>query len=298
MNLYMSPDQVSGEIERIRQFLSTQVAPAQKIVLGLSGGVDSDVTARLAVRALGPARVKLFTVVQANMEASHLTHARRLAQELGLPLVEMPLATWPAGLIDVLSQADPGEGFSNDAFLDIGRAKNSLRTVIYSTYHDRGYLTLGTSNRTEIECGFFVRLGDGIWHLGPIAHLYKTQVYQLAAALGSAREVIEQAASAGYWQGQSDLEDLAYWLVNLGPIGAQRRFDPSEIALAETIWSELSFERIDRALQLIAEGTADSERIASVSALTGATARRLHALVEAARGIKNTTLGVRLDAID
>ena len=52
MNLYMSPDQVSGEIERIRQFLSTQVAPAQKIVLGLSGGVDSDVTARLAVRAL------------------------------------------------------------------------------------------------------------------------------------------------------------------------------------------------------------------------------------------------------
>lgn len=297
MSLHLSPDQLSGEIERIVRFLSMQVPPAQKVVLGLSGGIDSDVTARLAARALGPARLKLFTVVQADMEASHLMHARYLAQELGVPLVELPLATWPPGLIDVLARADPGEGFSNDAFLDIGRAKNSLRTVIYSTYHDRGYLTLGTSNRTEIECGFFVRLGDGIWHLGPIAHLYKTQVYQLATALGSAREVIEQAASAGYWQGESDLEDLGYWLVNLQPIGAQRRFDASEISLAQAISSELSFERIDRALHVISGGGADPGVIASVSGLTAATAERLHALVHAARAIKDTTLGVRLDAI-
>ena len=229
MSLLFSPAEVSREIERILRFLLTRIVPGQKVVLGLSGGSPSC--------ALGVS--SLFTVVQAEMEPSHLNNARKLAIELAVPLVELPLAGWAPRLIEALSLADPGEGFSNEALLDIGRAKNSLRTVIYSTYHDRGYLTLATSNRTEIECGFFVRLADGIWHLGPIAHLYKTQVYQLATVLGSEPEVIRQPASAGYWPGENDLEDLAYWLVNQKPIGTQRYFDAREIELANAIRAEL-----------------------------------------------------------
>lgn len=285
MSLLFSPAEVSREIERILRFLLTRIVPGQKVVLGLSGGIDSDVTARLAVRALGAERLKLFTVVQAEMEPSHLNNARKLAVELAVPLIELPLAGWAPGLIEALSLADPGEGFSNEALLDIGRAKNSLRTVIYSTYHDRGYLTLATSNRTEIECGFFVRLADGIWHLGPIAHLYKTQVYQLATVLGSEPEVIRQPASAGYWPGESDLEDIAYWLVNQKPIGTQRYFDAREIELANAIRAELSFERIDCGLQAIAGGCSDPEVIAAASGLSVATAHRLLCLTAAARAI-------------
>lgn len=298
MSLRYSPEGLASEIERIVGFLSSRIEPGQKAVLGVSGGIDSDVTARLAARALGAERLKLFTVVQADMELRHLHNARSLAAELRIPLVEIPLAAWAPALIEMLTEADPGEGFSNAAFLDIGRAKNSLRTVVYSTYHDRGYLTLGTSNRTEAECGFFVRLGDGIWHLGPLAHLYKTQVYQLAEALHCDPEVIRQPASAGYWTGESDLEDLAYWLVNEKPVGAQRYFSPAEVELAQSIWSELSFERIDRGLQAIAAGSRDAGSIAASSALSVATAGRLLRLTEAARVIRGVPLGVRLEALD
>ncbi|OHC72371.1 MAG: NAD(+) synthase [Rhodocyclales bacterium RIFCSPLOWO2_02_FULL_63_24] len=285
MSLRFSPDRLATEIDRILGFLATRIEPGQKVVLGVSGGVDADVTARLAARALGADRLKLFTVVHASMEPRHLDNARKLAAALGVPLVELMLADWAPGLIAELCRADPGEGFSNEALLDIGRARNCLRTAIYSIYHDRGYLTLATSNRTEVECGFFVRLADGIWHLGPIAHLYKTQVYQLAAALGSDPDVIRQPASAGYWPGESDLEDIAYWLVNLKPIGAQRRFDAAEIELAQAIWAELTFERMDRGLQLIAAGCSDPAIIAAASGLSVGTSHRLLTLTAAARSI-------------
>jgi NAD+ synthase len=293
--LRLSPAQVEFEIERATDFLRGHIADRGRAVLGISGGIDSDVTARLLVRAVGTQRVRFFTVVQADMEDRHLQNARGVAHDLGVALIELPLASWAWGLIDLLAQADPAEGFSTAAFLDIGRAKNSLRTVVYSTYHDRGYITVGTSNRTEAECGFFVRLGDGLWHLGPIAHLYKTQVFQLAEALGSRTEVIRQPASAGYWQGQSDLEDLAYWLINGAPIGAQRSFDQSEIDLAARIHAELSFERIDLALAGIAQGLTESAALARVSGLPADIAERLRRLVGEAARIKGIPLAQRLD---
>lgn len=293
--LRLSPAQVEVEIERATEFLRSHIADQGRAVLGISGGIDSDVTARLLVRAVGAQRVRFFTVVQADMEDRHLQNARDVAKELGVALIELPLASWAWGLIDLLVKADTTEGFSTAAFLDVGRAKNSLRTVVYSTYHDRGYITIGTSNRTEVECGFFVRLGDGLWHLGPIAHLYKTQVFQLAEALGSRAEVIRQPASAGYWQGQSDLEDLAYWLINGAPIGAQRSFDQSEIDLAARIHAELSFERIDLALAGIAEGLTESAALARVSGLPAEIAERLRRLVGEAARIKGIPLAQRLD---
>ncbi|MBM3390607.1 MAG: NAD(+) synthase [Betaproteobacteria bacterium] len=293
--LVWSPAQIRHEIERVTAFLQERLGDEHDAVLGLSGGIDSDVTARLLVRAVGVERVRFFTVVQADMEDRHLRNARALAKVLGVPLVELPLATWAWGLIDVLATSDPDEGFSTQAFLDVGRAKNSLRSVVYSTYHDRGYITVGTSNRTEAECGFFVRFGDGLWHLGPIAHLYKTQVFQLAAMLGSTQDVIQQPASAGYWQGQSDLEDLAYWMIHGAPIGAQRSFSPAEIEGAAHIHAELSFERLDQALNMIAGGETEPVAIARAADLSTDTAARLRRLVIAAKRIKGYPVAQQLD---
>ncbi|MBI5900007.1 MAG: NAD(+) synthase [Rhodocyclales bacterium] len=293
--LRLSEAQVAVEIRRTTEFLQHRLADDRRAILGLSGGVDSDVTARLLVKAVGVDRVKFFTVVQADMEPRHLQNARDLARELGTALVEVPLAGWAWGLIDVLANADPAEGYTTDAYLDVGRAKNSLRSLIYCTYHDRGYITVGTSNRTETECGFFVRFGDGLWHLGPIAQLYKTQVFQLAEALGSRQEVIRQPASAGYWQGQSDLEDLAYWLVHGAPIGAQRAFDQDQIALAARIHAELSFERLDLALACIAAGLSQASEIAGYSGLPSDIVSRLQRLVAAAASIKGFPVAQKLD---
>ncbi|MBM3352718.1 MAG: NAD(+) synthase [Betaproteobacteria bacterium] len=288
---------VATEIARCVEFLRAGLADTRGAVLGLSGGIDSDVVARLLRRAVAPQRIKCFTVIQADMEDRHLRQARELAAELDLCLVELPLAGWAWGLIDALAVADPQEGFSTAAFLDVGRAKNSLRGTIYSTYHDRGYITIGTSNRTELECGFFVRFGDGQWHLGPIAHLYKTYVFQLAAALGSRPEVIAQPPSAGYWQGQSDLEDLGFWLVHGAPIGAQRGFTAGEIAAAAAYAADLDYPRLDAALARLAAGERDLARLAAASGLRIDTATRLGLLVAAARWGKGRPAGVTLSPL-
>jgi NAD+ synthase len=188
-----------------------------------------------------------------------------------------------------MSRADPVEQFQPEGLLDPARAKISYRSLIACTYQDRGYVVVGTSNRTESLCGFFMPLGDGLWHLGPIAHLYKTEVFALALGLGSAPTVIEQQPSAGLWEGETDLEDLAYWLVNQAPIGAQRPFEGADLELAASIRAHLTFERLDAALAGITAGRSISDSTTDCG-LPVAVVERLERLITAARRRKHRPL--------
>ena len=178
--------------------------------------------------------------------------------------------------------------------LDPARAKCSLRTVIFSTYQDRGYVVLGTSNRTEFETGFFLPLGDGVWHFGPIAHLYKSQVMQLAPLAGSRPEVIIQPPSAGFWQGQEDLEDLSYWLYNGGPIGREVIFTDEDDIKVQEIRKQLSTEGVDQVLLALAQDAEDKDACA-ISSLPLMIVEQLRKLCENAREKKHRPLGRRLD---
>jgi NAD+ synthase len=287
--MFLESRHVQGEIDRIVAFLREALAPDGRAVVGLSGGIDSDCTARLAARAVGPGRLKLFTVLQASMEARHLAQARALAAELGCTLVEVDLASAPRLFIAEMSRADPTEHFQPEGLLDPARAKISYRSLIACTYQDRGHVVVGTSNRTESLCGFFMPLGDGLWHLGPLAHLYKTEVFALARGLGCAPAVIEQQPSAGLWEGETDLEDLAFWLVNQAPIGAQRTFAGDELELAATIRAQLTFERLDIALVGITTGRSVFEN-AKDCGLPAAVVERLERLVAAAKQRKHRPL--------
>lgn len=287
--MFLETKHVQGEIKRIVGFLREALAPDERAVVGLSGGIDSDVTARLAARAVGPERLKLFTVLQADMEARHLAQARALAAELCCHLVEVDLSSAPRQFIAELNRADPVERFQPDGLLDPARAKISYRSLIACTYQDRGYVVIGTSNRTERLCGFFLPLGDGLWHLGPLAHLYKTEIFALARGLGSAPEVIAQQPSAGLWEGETDLEDLAFWLVNESPIGAQRPFDGAELELAASIRAHLTFERLDAALSGISAGRTLLDNGADCG-LPLVVMERLERLVVAARRRKHRPL--------
>jgi len=166
-----------------------------------------------------------------------------------------------------------------------GRVFNLLRS---------GYLVLGCSNRTELETGFFLPLGDGLGHLKPIVHLYKTQVYQLAEAIGTRRQVIDQPASSGFWIGAEDLEDLAFWLFNEAPIGEQINFSKKDVSDALEIRSHLTTEKVDIGLLGLDKGL-DDEAIAAESKLPVSIVRRLRKLITAAFRLKRHPLGLRLD---
>lgn len=293
MDLDLTMEQVDREIARCIDFLTSNLDADEKVVIGASGGIDSDVVTRLAARALGTCRMKLFTVIQDSMEPRHLENARQLASDVGMRLVEIDLVSMPRAFMASLEKADPDEGFRSDGLLDPARAKCSIRTVVFSSYQDRGFVVVGNGNRSEFETGFFLPLGDGVCHLAPIAHLYKSQVRQLASRLGTRSEVMEQPSSAGFWEGQSDLEDLAYWLFCSGPIGREVDFDDAAEDEVRRIHDVLTTERVDRALLSLSRGRSDEETERE-SGIPAAVAQRLRRLTVEARKRKLRPFGVRM----
>lgn len=93
--------------------------------------------------------------------------------------------------------------------------------------------------------------GDNLANFKPIEHLYKTDVIKLAKLLNSRNEVINQPPSAGFWKNQEDLEDIAYWIINEGPIIIPKQFNDIEIKQAEKIAKKLSWEKLDMCLKMI-----------------------------------------------
>ena len=247
LQLLFSDRQVNNEIARIQQFIKKELNGAEKVAIGISGGLDCDVVARIAASVPEIKEVKLFTVIQHDMDPSHLKNARELAQELGHSLVEVPLEKEPFNIITALANADKNEVFHKEG-LDAMRMKCNIRTCLLSSYQDHGFIILGTTNRTEFETGFFLPFGDGMAHIKPIVHLYKTQIRQLASKLGTRRAVLDQPASAGFWLGEEDLEDMAWWLFNEKPITGELTTTEEEGAYVKSIQDQLTVEKIDKVL--------------------------------------------------
>ena len=248
---------IKNEKERIITFIRNQAQHSQKIAIPVSGGLDSDVVARLCAEAIGVENIRIFTVVQEGLEEKYTNNARRLAEDLGIHLAVIQLGSMNRMLIQMLHEAAPDEPFQPDSLLDPARANCSLRTAIISTYQDKGYLIPSNSNRTEIEMGFFLPFGDNLGHFKPIAHLYKSEVKILASLIGCRSEVINQPPSAGFWVGETDLEDMAYWIYNEGPIPGGRIFTEEEDEKVMRIQSMLSQEKIDRCLIAFHERKSD-----------------------------------------
>lgn len=282
-----------SEVARIVAFLRSELSE-EPAVVAVSGGLDSDLVARLVVRAAGPRRTKLFVVLQDDMDPRHLANAVTLAEDLRLPLHRVDLRGMPKRLIEAMALADPSESFNPAGILDPARAKCSIRTAILSTYQDRGYVVIGTSNRTELETGFFLPFGDGLAHVQPIIHLYKTQVRSLAMALGVRQEVLDQPASSGFWVGAEDLWDVAYWLLAGEPIRRDRQYSEEDLESVTVFHSELGTERVDAALLGVADGLGDAA-IASASGLSPSVVARLRLLVRTARPRKQRPLFRRLE---
>lgn len=251
--------EISYELNRILEFIHTQAEPDFKIAVPVSGGLDSDVVARLCTRAVGSENVRLFTVVQEGLEEKYTNNAKNLAEDLGISLAVMHMGNMNRHLIQMMHEAAPDESFQPDSLLDPARANCSLRTAIISTYQDKGYLIPGNSNRTEIEMGFFLPFGDNLGHFKPIAHLYKSEVKMLAGLIGCRPEVISQPPSAGFWEGETDLEDMAYWLYYKGPIPGGKIFTEEDDKKVMEIQAVLSQEKIDNSLIGIHEGKTDTE---------------------------------------
>lgn len=287
-----------AEIERIVAFIRQQTTTVRNVVIGVSGGVDSDVATRLCVRAIGPERVKCVMILQQGLDAHYVENAHALAHDVGVRLAEVDFGATSQELFKRIRDGDPDFGFKTHAnSLDIGRGKCALRSFVFSAYCEHGFLVVGPSVRTEYELGYFLPLGDGAAHISPLVHLYKSEIFALAGMVGTAKRVREQAPAAGFSSGDEDLRGIAVWLFYEKPMEAEEQIDKEAEIKIQAIRSELTFRRIDEALIGFANGLS-IEVIATRSNLSLETVIRLGRLRDRACERKRFPLRCHLSRED
>jgi len=238
----------AAEVERIGQAIRVQVLRRLRrrgAVVGLSGGIDSSVTAALCATALGAQNVFAVFMPEKDSEAESLRLGRLVAEQYGIRSVteDIAPALTAAGcyrrrdefIRRLVPEFGPGWGckvaitnaLKNERFNltmlgvqspDGGQQKLRMPLDVYlgivaatnmkqrtrkqiEYYHaDRlNYAVSGTPNRLEYDQGFFVKNGDGAADFKPIAHLYKSQVYQLAEYLGIPEEIRRRPPTTDTW---------------------------------------------------------------------------------------------------
>jgi NAD+ synthase len=174
-----------------------------KAVIGLSGGVDSALSAAISANALGPDNVLgvIMPYKQSNPESRK--HALLVAERLGIRTRE----------IDITPMVDPYfEQYEPEA--DNVRRGNVMARqrmiVLYDISYKEHALVVGTSNRTEMLLGYTTLWGDMANAVNPLGDLLKTQVWQLAGEYDLPEEVIGKAPSADLWEDQTDEGELGF----------------------------------------------------------------------------------------
>ncbi|HEV2165648.1 MAG TPA: NAD+ synthase [Thermoplasmata archaeon] len=185
----------------IGRFLRSQVPAGSGVVVGLSGGVDSALCARLARDALGPKAVLGVALPDEGPSRDAVEEAVEYARALGIASRVVPVGPIVAALRAQLpALQDP---------VDLGNATARVRMIVlYALAREAGWRVLGTGNKSEILLGYFTKYGDGGVDLLPIGDLYKTEVWELAERLGLPESIRTRVPTAGFWPGQTDEGEL------------------------------------------------------------------------------------------
>ncbi len=174
----------------------------KRVVVGLSGGIDSALSTYLAARALGPENVLAIRMPYRTSSPNSLADAQAVIDALGVQ----------SETVDITPMVEPlFERFSDMNHVRRGNIMARQRMIIlYDQSMAFGGLVVGTSNKTEMLLGYSTIYGDSAAAMQPIADLYKCQVRQLAAAMGVPDSILHKAPSADLWEGQTDEAELGY----------------------------------------------------------------------------------------
>ena len=214
----------------IGEFIRGQLRQAgfDRAVLGLSGGIDSALVAFLVAEAIGGDRLLCVLMPYRTSSPESRRDAGSVVAQLGCA----------SDLVDISAMVDgyfgDPDGSGPGAAGDAGREASSLRrgnfaarmrmAVLYDRSVTWGGLVVGTGNKTETLIGYTTLFGDSACAFNPIGDLYKSQVRQLAAAMGVPDAILRKAPTADLWPGQTDeteggfsypvLDRLLFWRID------------------------------------------------------------------------------------
>lgn len=196
------------------------------LVVGMSGGIDSSLVAKLCADAIGPDRVLGVWLGEGPPAEADHRDARDWAKALRIAWREIDIAPFVAAFAR-------GLGTPTDDRVGAGNIKARVRMIVlYDIARRENRLVMGTGNKSELTTGYSTKFGDGGADFLPIGDLYKTQVREMARFLGLPKAIVEKVPTAGLWPGQTDEGELGvpYDTLDRILVGMELRMDPEDIA--------------------------------------------------------------------
>ncbi|HRF99408.1 MAG TPA: NAD+ synthase, partial [Aggregatilineales bacterium] len=238
-------------------FIADQIQKvnAKGAVLGLSGGIDSALSAYLSAKALGAENVLAVRMPYKTSSQASLTDADLVIEALGIKHITVPITDMADALIS--------------QFPDMSNVRKgnimarSRMIVLYDQSAEHGLLPMGTSNKTEFLLGYSTLYGDSGVAMHPIADLYKYQVRQLARAMNIPAPVIDKAPSADLWEGQTDEGELGFTYNDVDQVLfllVDARYTVDEVieegfdrAFVEKVWKRVKANHYKRTMPNVAK---------------------------------------------
>ncbi len=190
--------QPQGPLEEVYEALVlgtrdyTQKNGFTQVLLGISGGIDSAVTAAVAAAALGPQNVICVTMPSRFNSPETIADAKRVSDNLGCRLLTIPIEP----ILTPFNESLKAEPRWNDMGLAYENLQARIRgMILMSLSNQLGALVLTTGNKSEVSVGYSTLYGDSAGGFGPIKDVTKTMIYELAAYINqrAGREVIPEA---------------------------------------------------------------------------------------------------------
>jgi NAD+ synthase len=205
VDLLLSEAELEARREHITAFIEGVVddAGAEGAVLGLSGGIDSTLTAFLAVEALGEDGLHGLVMPSDVNTTGNMSDAERVAELLEVEYDVLDINPVVDAFVDVAPD------HAAEDRMALGNVRVRTRAVLnYFVANAESGVVLGTGNRSEAMTGYYTKYGDQAVDCNPIGNLYKCQVRQLARHVGVPDDLVEKPPSAEMWEGQTDEEEL------------------------------------------------------------------------------------------
>ena len=251
--------QINTDLARtvLKTFLRDEIRKVgvEHAVIGLSGGIDSALACYLAAQAVGAHNVYAVRLPYRTSAQDSLDDAQQIIETLGVHGETVAITD----MVDPLIDHTPG--------IDAKRKGNIMARARMIVLYDRSAahnaLVIGTSNKTELLLGYGTLYGDMASAVNPIGDLYKTQVRQLARAMGVPHAIVDKPPSADLWLGQTDEAEMGLTYVEVDQLLyllVDERYSPEEAIEAgfdpvyvERVWRWIRSMQFKRRGPLIAK---------------------------------------------